>query len=85
VKTTIEIPDRLFRQAKARAAEKGQSLKQLFTEALDEKLSSPAARPGAEPAWMDGFGKLRRLRRETRRIQKTIDAAFEVIEPEDRA
>ena len=31
---------------------------------------------------MQGFGKLRRLRKETRRIQARIDEAFEVIEPE---
>jgi hypothetical protein len=34
---------------------------------------------------MQGFGKLRRLRKETTRIQARIDEAFEVIEPEDRA
>jgi hypothetical protein len=34
---------------------------------------------------MEGFGKLRRLRKETRRIQARIDERFEVIEPEDRA
>jgi len=34
---------------------------------------------------MQGFGKLRRLRKETLRIQARIDEAFEAIEPEDRA
>jgi hypothetical protein len=38
----------------------------------------------AEPEWMQGFGKLRRLRKETKRIQARIEKAFEVIEPEDR-
>jgi hypothetical protein len=33
---------------------------------------------------MQGFGKLRRLHKETARIQERIDEAFEVIEPEDR-
>jgi hypothetical protein len=33
---------------------------------------------------MLGFGKLRRLRRETARIQVKIDDEFEVVEPEDR-
>jgi hypothetical protein len=33
---------------------------------------------------MQGFGKLRRLRKETRRIQARIDERFEIIEPEDR-
>ena len=61
-------------------------LKQLVTEALQEKLAvnTDNARPG-EPGWMQGFGKLRRLRKETRRIQARIDERFEVLEPEDRA
>jgi len=33
---------------------------------------------------MQGFGKLRRLRKETKRIQARVDEVFEVIEPEDR-
>jgi hypothetical protein len=86
MKTTMEIPDPLFRKAKSKAAERGQTLKEFVTEALQEKLSvdSAKARQG-EPEWMQGFGKLRRLRRETARIQAAIDEAFEVIEPEDRA
>lgn len=39
MKTTIEIPDPLFRRAKSRAAERGQTLKALVTEALQEKLA----------------------------------------------
>ena len=86
MKTTIEVPDLLFRKAKSKAAERGQTLKQLVTEALQEKLAANTdnARPG-EPRWMEGFGKLRRLRKETQRIQASIDERFEVIEPEDRA
>jgi hypothetical protein len=34
-------------------------------------------------ARMDGFGKLRRLRKETARVQAAIDRAFAEIEPED--
>lgn len=86
MKTTIEIPDTLFRKAKSRAAERGQSLKQLVTEALQEKLASRTGTAApAEPGWMDGFGKLRRLRKETERIQARIHEVFETVEPEDRA
>lgn len=85
MKTTVEIPDLLFRRAKSKAAERGQSLKEFMAEALQEKLARTAGdvRSG-EPPWMQGFGKLRRLREETARIQERIDEAFEVIEPEDR-
>ena len=86
MKTTIEIPDPLFRKVKSTAAERSQSLKQFVTEALQEKLSAhPAEASGGEPSWMQGFGKLRRLRKETARIQARMEEAFEVVEPEDRA
>jgi hypothetical protein len=85
MKTTIEIPDPLFRRAKSRAADRGQTLKELVTEALQEKLSIRPAKTGSgEPAWMGGFGKLRRLRKETRRVQARVDEAFGVVEAEDR-
>lgn len=85
MKTTIEIPDPLFRSAKAYAAERGQTLKELVAEALQSRLA--AAKEGFatdEPRWMEGFGRLRRLRLETARIQGVIDEAFETIEAEDR-
>ena len=86
MKTTIEIPDPLFRRAKSRAAERGQTLKQLVAEALQEKLAARAGQaPVGEPEWMQGFGRLRRLHKETLRIQASIDRDFEVVEPEDRA
>lgn len=85
MKTTIEIPDPLFRKAKARAAERGQTLKEFVAEALQARLAG-AAEGGrsVEPGWMSGFGKLRRLRKETARIQAAIDSEFEIIESEDR-
>ena len=86
MKTTIEIPDRVFRKAKSIAAERGQTLKAFVTDALQARLAADRdeSRRG-EPEWMQGFGKLRRLRQETARIQARIDEVFEVIEPEDRA
>jgi hypothetical protein len=85
VKTTLEIPDPLFRKAKATAAQRGQSLKDLVTEALQEKLSPRAARVGAvAPPWMEGFGKLRHLR-QAHVIDAAVEEAFEVIDPEDPA
>jgi hypothetical protein len=86
MKTTLEIPDLLFRRVKATAAERGQTLKELVGEALREKLA--ATRSGAsagEPEWMLGFGKLRARRAERAAIERRIREAFERIEPEDRA
>jgi hypothetical protein len=86
VKTTIEIPDPLFRRVKSKAAERSQSLKEFVAEALREKLATAAmgANDG-RPPWMAGFGQLRRLRKETERINARVEEAFEAIEPEDRA
>jgi hypothetical protein len=85
MKTTLELPDQLFRKAKATAAERGQSLKEFVTEALHDKLLPGSGRARAdEPEWMQGFGKLKRLHKETVRVQSVIDEEFEVIEPEDR-
>lgn len=84
MKTTLELPDPLFRKAKATAAQQGQSLKEFFTAALRDKLAAGSGPPRAtEPAWMQGFGKLKRLRKETARVQATVDAEFRVIESED--
>lgn len=81
----MEIPDPVFRRAKAKAAERGQALREFVTEALQEKLSGRSARSGADTSpWMKGFGRLRPLHRETARIQRVIDREFEVVEPEDR-
>ena len=85
MKTTLELPEPIFRKAKATAAERGQSLKDFVTEALRDKLALDTQRARAEePPWMQGFGKLKRLHKETTRVQSVVDEEFEVIEPEDR-
>jgi hypothetical protein len=83
MKTTLELPDQLFRKAKATAAERGQSLKEFVTEALRDKLMLDRGRAPA-PEWMQGFGTLKRLHKETVRVQSVINQEFDVIEPEDR-
>ena len=41
MRTTIDLPDPLFRVAKTLASEKGISLKDFFTEALQRAVSQP--------------------------------------------
>ena len=41
MKTTLEIPDDLFREAKARAALEGRKLKDLVAEALRQAVQQP--------------------------------------------
>jgi hypothetical protein len=80
MKTTLEIPDALFRRAKSAAAEKGIPLRELVSEALAEKLR----RPVQDKPWMNTFGKLRGLRKESARIASIIEDEFDRVEPEDR-
>ena len=82
MKTTLEIPDPIFRRAKSVAAERGIPFREFVTEAVRDKLASDAK--VAEQTWMTAFGKLRHLRKETARINRLIEEEFEQIEAEDR-
>ena len=80
MKTTLEIPDFLFRRAKSVAAERGIPLRQFMTEAVQEKLkTTPAEKP-----WMKHMGKLKHLRKskEGKQIEKRVEEAFERIDRE---
>ena len=86
MKTTIELPDAIFRQAKAIAATQGVTLRHYFTEAPRAHLRRGMAAPRAgaeEPPWMAGFGELADLRDENRRILKVIEDEFERLTPDD--
>ena len=83
VKTTVEIPDAMFRQAKAAAANQGVSLKEFFTDAVRIKLQIRSAGVKDAPPWMKAFGGLRELHRENRRISKMIEEEFETIDDEE--
>jgi hypothetical protein len=80
MKTTLEIPDVLFRRAKSKAAERGIPLRQLVTEAVQEKLK--ATPTSGEKPWMKHLGKLKDLHKETERINRVIEETFERIDPE---
>jgi hypothetical protein len=79
VKTTLEIPDKVFRKAKAKAAERGIPLRQFVTEAVQEKLIAPTM----EKPWLKLVGALSHLHKENLRIDRLIEEEFEKIEPED--
>jgi hypothetical protein len=87
MKTTVELPDPLFRKAKATAAERGVSLKLLLTEAVREHLQRGAHNSSNNdppaPAWMAAFGGLRSLQKETKRINRLIEREFEQIEEDE--
>ena len=80
MKTTLEIPDSLFRRAKSAAAERGIPFRELVSESLAEKLrvSADKVRP-----WLKAFGKLRGLHRENVRINRIVEEEFGRIDAED--
>lgn len=80
MKTTIEIPDALFRKAKVKAAERGIPLRALMVSALTRELEPER---DADKPWMKTFGGLKHLHKETLRINQIIDEEFGQIEPED--
>lgn len=73
MKTTLDIPDAIFRRAKARASEQGVPLRQFVSEAVAEKLGAPAAKE----ARIRLAGGLRHLRKESARINQRIEKEFE--------
>jgi len=76
LKTTLEIPDLLFRRAKSVAAERGIPLRQLVTEAVQEKLKITSQ----ERPWMKHLGKLKYLHKERKQVEKRVAEAFEQID-----
>jgi len=78
VKTTLEIPDFLFRRAKSVAAERGIPLRQFVTEAVQDKLKTTSQ----ERPWMKHLGKLKHLRKERKAIEERVEEAFGKIDRE---
>jgi len=80
MKTTLEIPDAVFRRAKSVAAARGIPLRELVTEAVKDKLATKA-KAGEKP-WLKHLGKLKHLHKETIRINALIEEDSEKIDPE---
>ena len=81
MKTTLEIPDPIFRRAKSMAAQRGIPLRAFVAEAVTEKLEASLKRE--EKPWVRLAGGLKHLHKETVRLNRVIKNEFEKIEPED--
>jgi hypothetical protein len=53
MKTTIDIPDTLYKKAKIRAIETGQTLKQIVLTSLTKELEAAATGPAAGQSFME--------------------------------
>ena len=65
MRTTIDIPDTLMKQAKKQAIEEGITLKELFTRTLEKELSQKSANVSSSP-WknLQGTGSASQLKPE---------------------
>lgn len=83
MKTTLEIPDAIFRRAKASAASRNISLREFVTQAISDKLRTELS-PADRRRWLEEITRpLIPLRAETARIAQLIEEEFETIDPED--
>ncbi len=55
MRTTIDLPDKLMKEAKKKAIEEGITLKELFTRTLEKELSGSAT--GQKAPWKKLHGK----------------------------
>jgi len=81
MKTTLELPERLYREIKARAALRGQTIKSFFLEAVRDKLLADRNSKTGQPGWRAVFGQANP--NDVAEVQKFIDEEFEQIDPED--
>jgi len=85
MKTTVEIPDSLYRQIKARAALKGQTIKDFLLEAVHAKLAGDKTKRGSKreekTGWEAAFGMADP--KDVAELQRIIDEEFSKIDPDD--
>ena len=81
MKTTLEVPDGLYRQIKARAALKGQTIRAFFLDAIQAKLAAERAGPKKLAGWRSVFGKV--SKDEMAELQRILDEEFSRIDRED--
>ncbi len=73
MKTTLEMPDELFRRAKATAAQRGQSLKQLVTVALERELAGLMPGTGSSKSRK---AEIKATMRELKKISRRISSVW---------
>ncbi len=85
MKSTIELPDALFREAKELASRKGLSLRQVVIEALAQKIRSEKD-IASEKLWLKAFKRLKvdpELKQSLEAIRQAVDTEFEQVNLEE--
>ena len=81
MKTTIEIPDELFKKAKAAAAIRGESLKDLIRDAVETHLAAIPPLASKRSGWRSVFGLAEP--RSVKGIEEVVTAELEQIDPSE--
>lgn len=81
MKTTLEIPDDLFKRTKATAAMRGESLKDFVTEAIQERLERQSSAGPSQRGWRSVFGQARR--EEVESVDAVVAKEFEQVNPDE--
>jgi hypothetical protein len=81
MKTTLELPDDLFRRSKATAALRGESLKDFVAGALRERLERRVAGSSGEPGWRRVFGKARP--EDVAAVDAVVEEHLERVDPDE--
>jgi hypothetical protein len=79
MKTTLEMPDSLFKRARAAARKRGQTMTSFFNAAVEAKLAADQTARRIRP-WMAYAGVTAADRDESKRILKVIDEECERID-----
>lgn len=81
MKTTLEIPDEVFRQSKAAAAMRGESLKDFVTESLRIRLAETSSNAPARSGWRQVFGQAEPD--EVAAVDAIVAEEFGTVDPDD--
>jgi Arc/MetJ family transcription regulator len=77
MKTTIDLPDDLYRETKALAALSGRTVKDLITELVRERVERERSSDTAR-GWRSAFGKV--PSRAAAKIQAVVDEEFSQVD-----
>ena len=78
VTTTLDIPDKLLREAQAEASVNGLSLQDFVAGLLEDRLAVKHA--PASAAWKEFYGSMRHLHGERAKIETLIEDEFEQVD-----
>lgn len=82
MKTTLELPDSLYRRVKVTAAQRGQTITKFIASAIEAKLSSTEVSAQEKP-WMAFAGAFESDKEELRKVLGRIEEDCGRINPRD--